>query len=56
MTVHEVGHALGLDHAAPLLDSRDVMAYGWVHYEPDPSSGMYFYVYPQRSCPTATSR
>ena len=29
VTLHEVGHALGLGHATNLLESTDLMGYGW---------------------------
>jgi hypothetical protein len=33
--MHELGHALGLGHAAPLLTSRDIMGYGWAIADPN---------------------
>jgi hypothetical protein len=36
MTVlHEIGHVLGLAHAAPLLTSNDLMAYGEFIADPE---------------------
>ena len=29
VTMHELVHALGLGHAEPLLESTDLMGYGW---------------------------
>ena len=34
-TLHELGHALGLGHAEPVLTSTDIMAYGWAVPDPD---------------------
>ena len=34
-TLHEIGHALGIGHAAPLDTSRDIMGYGWSNASPD---------------------
>ena len=34
-TLHEIGHALGLGHAAPINESRDLMGYGWSVPDPD---------------------
>jgi hypothetical protein len=33
LTIHELGHALGLGHAEPLLETNDIMGYNW----PDPA-------------------
>ena len=32
VTLHEVGHALGLGHATNLLESTDLMGYGWPQF------------------------
>jgi hypothetical protein len=34
-TLHELGHALGLGHTTPLIESIDIMAYGWAVPDPD---------------------
>jgi len=36
MTLHELGHALGLGHATNLRESTDLMGYGWIGESPDP--------------------
>ena len=36
VTLHEFGHALGLGHATNLLESTDLMGYGWIGDAPDP--------------------
>jgi hypothetical protein len=36
ITLHELGHALGLGHATNLEESTDLMGYGWLGEGPDP--------------------
>ena len=36
ITLHELGHALGLGHATNLRESTDLMGYGWIGDAPDP--------------------
>ena len=36
VTLHELGHALGLGHATNIAESTDLMGYGWLGDAPDP--------------------
>jgi len=36
VTLHELGHALGLGHATNLSESMDLMGYEWIGTAPDP--------------------
>jgi len=35
ITMHELGHTLGLGHASPIDTTRDLMGYGWIFANPD---------------------
>ena len=36
VTLHKLGHALGLGHATNLRESTELMGYGWIGDAPDP--------------------